>query len=115
MKMMRTHKLNEHNTRFSERSFTLLETLVALGLMIFLIVEVSGIQGNAIYFNQYGRHTIQATWLAKRLMSQVEYHWYNRPFKELEQSNEEDRPFEDEPDYSYKVEIKEWKLPLLDM
>lgn len=98
-----------------ERSFTLIETLIALGLMLFLVMEVGGVHGNALYFNRYGRQVTQGVWLAKRLMSQVEYQWTIRPFKELETANEKERPFEDFPDFTYSLEVKEWKLPILDL
>lgn len=103
------------NDRIGERSFTLIETLIALSLMVFLVIEVGGVQINAIYFSRYGRNVTQAVWLAKRLMSQIEYQWTIRPFKELEQANEKERPFDDFAEYTYSLEIKEWKLPILDL
>ncbi len=95
----------------SERSFTLVETVIALSLMAFLIVEMGGVQGNAIAFAEYGRRVSEASWLAKRLMAEVEYQSSFRPFKELETSLK-DQKFEDAPDYSYDLEIQEWKLDI---
>lgn len=94
-----------------ERSFTLVETVIALSLMAFLIVEMGGVQGNAIAFAEYGRRVSEASWLAKRIMSEVEYQSSFRPFKELETSVK-DQKFEDSPDYSYDLEISEWKLDI---
>jgi len=94
-----------------EASFTIIETVIALGLLTVFILEIGGVQGNAVYFNEYGRNVTQATWLAKRIMSQVEYHWEGREFKELETEVKGQR-FEDAPEFSYDITIKEWKLPL---
>lgn len=94
----------------SERSFTLVETVIALSLVAFLIIEMTGVQGNSIVFNEYSRRVSQASWLARRVMSQVEYNWATRPFKDLKEDIK-DQKFEDTADYSYDLEIKDWKFP----
>ncbi len=95
-----------------ERSFTLLETIVALGLMIILVLEVASVQGNAIAFSAWIKRSSEATWLAKRVLSQVEYNASFRPLKELESASVKEGRFEDMPDYTYDLIIKEWKFPL---
>ena len=106
-----------------EKSFTLLETLIALGLMVAVIAEVSTIQGNAINFSNYGRKMTQAAWLAKSVMSTVEYKWQFYDFKEFE-IDKKDETFSpqlclveegESCPYRYNLSIKEWKLPLLDI
>lgn len=102
--------------RGTERSFTLIETIIALGLLTFLVLEVASVQGNAIFFVEYGRNVVQASALAQRVMSQVEYQWSFRDFKQMEQDgNVKEQAFEDMPDFKFSLEIKEWKLPLIDM
>lgn len=98
--------------RVGERSFSLVETVIALSLMAYLIIEMGGVQGNAISFAEYGRRVSEASWLAKRVMSEVEYNASFRPFKELDGSSVREQKFEDSPDYSFDVEIKDWKLNL---
>jgi type II secretory pathway pseudopilin PulG len=98
----------------SEGSFTLIETVLALAIIAFLIVEVAAVQGNAIVFGDYGRNITQATWLARRVLSQVEYYWKSKPFKDLE-INQPETKFEDFDEYSYTLEIKEWKFPFVKM
>src|SRR5690242_15156259 len=68
----------------SQASFSLIETVIALAIVSFLILEVAAVQGNSIVFAEYGRNVTQAGWLAKRVMSQVEYYWRSKPFKDLE-------------------------------
>jgi len=99
-----------------ERSFTLVETVIALGLMVFLIAQFVGVQAGAVSAADYGRKIAQATWLAKRVMSQVEYFATTKKWTELSTGpSEKDHPFEDFPDYKYDLEIKEWKLPILSL
>jgi type II secretory pathway pseudopilin PulG len=100
--------------RQREGSFTLIETVIALSLITALIIEVASVQGNSIVFSEYSRNVTKATWLARRVMSQVEYQWGAKPFKELE-VNEGNGKFEDEPDFTYSIEIKEWKFPFKEM
>lgn len=97
--------------KLGERSFSLIETVIALSIVTFLIIEVSAVQGNAILFSDYGRNITQAIWLAKRVMANVEYRASYTDFKDLE-VNEPSQAFEDFPEYSYAVDIREWKLSL---
>lgn len=101
--------------QIGERSFTLVETLVALGLLTVLILQVSTVQGKAIYFSEYGQNLTQGSWLAKRLMAQVEYFWYAKQLEELEGIVVKEKKFEDFPNFSYNLDIREWKLPLINM
>ena len=48
-------------------------------------------------------------------MAQVEYYWYNKELKELEGIAVKEKPFEDEEGFSYNIDIREWKLPLVNM
>lgn len=96
-------------------SFTLIETMVALGLLTVLILQVATVQGQALYFSDYGQNLTKGMWLARRMMAQVEYFWYNKELKELEGVAVKEKPFEDEEGFSYNLEIREWKLPLMNM
>ena len=104
-------KMTKHFDRSTERSFTLVETMIALGMLASIILQISGVQGNSIYFSEYSQNVTNAVWLAKRVMSQVEYHWESQDFKSLETEVDDGR-FEDFPDYSYALKIKDWKLPI---
>lgn len=95
-----------YGKRRGERSFSLLETIVAVSLVAILMVEVSGVHGNSIAFNEYGRKVLQASYLAKRLMSQIEYQAsFRSPLKDMK-VNEKEKPFEDAPEFSYTIEIE---------
>lgn len=107
--------MKRNNRAIGERSFTLLETIIALSILTVSILQLVGSQGKIVYFSTYSRRMEEATWLAQRLMAQVEYHWSNKEFKELE-TDTKDARFEDmgDSDYTYNIEIHEWKFPLLD-
>jgi type II secretory pathway pseudopilin PulG len=100
--------------RDSQGSFTLVETVLALGLLSAVVLELGSLHGNAIYFNEFERNSTQAVWLAQRVMSQVEYFWRSRPFKEIE-TKVENVPFEGYDDFQYNLSISEWKLPIIDL
>ncbi len=103
-----------NSANHKEASFSLFEAIIALSLLTFLTLEVAGVQGNAIIFSDYARKIDQATWLAKRILSQIEYHAGTMELKELELEVKE-TPFEDFPDFSYAINIKEWKFPIMDL
>jgi hypothetical protein len=98
-----------------EQSFTLIETVIALGLMVTVIFEVSGVQGNAVYFSEFERSVTQATWIAKAVMSRIEYEWDSRPFSDMKQLNATEKEYEDNKEFTYAVKVEEWKLPLLNL
>lgn len=104
-----------------EHSFTIIEVMVAIGIMMSVVLEVTGAQGNIVSFSTFSRRLSEATWLAKRVMSQVEYHYAHKELKDLE-TKIEDEPFDDLKDsdtdaseYTYSLKIEEWKLPIFEI
>lgn len=100
------------NKSSSELSFTLIETVIALGLLVFVVAQYMTIQGNVAQSGELTRNVTQASWLAKRVMAQVEYYAASKPWTDLKYEAK-DVVFEDFPDFKYDIEIKEWKLPIL--
>ena len=103
-----------------ERSFTILEVMVAIGIMMSVVMEVVGAQGNVVAFSSYSRQVTQATWLAKQIMSQVEYYQQTQEFKELDISLKEQKfdiegLDQNESEFTYSLNIEEWKLPILEL
>ena len=103
-----------HPKRYKYTSFTLLETIIAVSVMSIFILEVAQIQGGGIYFYEYGRNAVKASWLAKRVMSQIEYQWKQKDIKDLETETKE-TAFKDEPEFKYSITIKEWELPIFEL
>ena len=99
------------NNKAALHSFTLIETMVALGLLTVLILQVATVQGQALYISDYGQNLTKSMWLARRMMAQVEYYWYNKELKELEGVAVKEKPFEDEEGFSYNLEIANGNYP----
>ena len=107
-----------------EASFTLLETVIALGLMVTVILEVSSIQGKSINFGEFNRYSSQASWLAQAVMAKVE--WYSSFYvfkdikfdkKDIEFTEEicpKDPKFGECP-FKYDLKIEEFPLPLVNL
>lgn len=104
-----------HDVR--QASFTLLETVIALGLIAAIIMEVTSVQGNAIYFSSYGRNVNQAIWVAKQMLSQVEYQVKNaETFKDVKESEvEKEFKVEGYEDFKVTLKIEDWKLPITEI
>ena len=112
------------NRNKSEMSFTLLETIIAIGLLVTVVLEVSTVQGNAVNFSTYERKVTQAIWLAKGVMADIEYKSKNFPLQEIKDTELKDQEFgevlcpkeaEFGCDYKYNLTIKNWKLPLVSL
>jgi hypothetical protein len=110
--------------RRGERSFTLIETMIAVTIVVTLMFNVNAVFGNAIVFQDYGRNVTEATWLAQRVMAQIEYLSKSKAFPDLMVENVKDVEFEDLKElppgdslhqYKYSVEIKEWKFPFVQL
>lgn len=103
--------------RYKEKefSFTLVETIIAIGLLAPVILYVASVQGNAVYFVEYAQKSSQASWLAKRVMSQVEYHSKIKDLKELEVDLKKEKFQDLEEDFNYDLSIQPFKLPLTKM
>lgn len=107
----------------SEASFTLIETIMAMGLMVTVILNVSSLQGNAINSSHFQKKMTQGIWLAKSVMSRIEYKWKFYDIKDIK-DNEDEREFEEELcpkdvsldcDFKYSIHIEKWDLPLIDL
>ncbi len=108
---------NKPEKRPEEASFTLLEVIIAVGLLTAVVIQMATGQGTIFGMVDYGQRSTQAVWLAKRIMSQVEYNYHNVELKDMEIAVK-DQVFRDVPsdfEYQWSLEIQEWKLPIFDL
>ena len=94
------------------------EALIALGMITTIVIEVIGSQGNIANLTGYSRRSSEAIGLAESVMAQVEYNWKKYQFKELKNLTGKDKTFEfkdqaDDFDYTYDLQIIDWKLDIL--
>ncbi|MCY4380525.1 MAG: hypothetical protein OXC40_03015 [Proteobacteria bacterium] len=107
-----------------EKSFSLFETVIAVGMLAVVLLQVTGIQGQVVYSVEYSRRLSEGIWLAQGIMARLEYEWQTRDFSELELTVNEKKIGDDFwgkdatkifTDYSYKISSEEWKLPIFAM
>lgn len=95
-----------------QASFTLVEVILAVGIMATFLVQIASVQGNSVYFAEYGRNVMKGTWLAKQLMSQVDYHYHTKPFDALKGVDVTKGEFEGVEDFTYDILIEDFPLPI---
>ena len=109
----------------AEASFTLFETVLALGILVVMVMQFMSVQGGAVKLSEFDRMATRATWLARAQIAQIEYHWKFRELTDLKlTATETEKEFssdlcpKDVPGgcpFRYKMSIEEWKLPLLEL
>ena len=90
----------------SRRGFTLLEVMVALGILAGALLAVSDIVSGALRNHMRARNLEVATLLARGKMASLEDQYEDKGFKTFDE--DEEGTFEDEghPDVRWKVEVK---------
>lgn len=66
-------KLFDRNARRDARGFTLLETLLAIGILSVVIVQVLSVQSSNVSITQVSRDNVRATWAMRQAISQLQY------------------------------------------
>lgn len=109
--------------RTGESSFTLIETIIAMSLMVIIILQVTSVNGQAITFSAFGRRVTQASWFAKAIASHLEYKSKLYPLKDIRENVKEEKipqewcpripPFD--CDFTYSLTVEEWKIPLIEL
>ena len=100
-----------------EKSFSLVEILLALGLMALMLTNFYSAQSRISLRSNQARRVTQATWLAKSLMAQVEYQSTFLTPKEMK-STKKNQEFSEglcpnKCRYRYNLTIQPWKLDLV--
>jgi len=96
----------------NENGFTLLETIIALAIMVIAFASILSIESNSISATEKARQLNTVAMLAKNKMVETEYAIEGRAFDEVkkEDGGAFNAPFED---YRWKTEVKEIKFPSL--
>ena len=85
--------------------FTLLETLIALGILASIAVQLLSVQSNTISVTQLARDNMRATWALKGLLAQMQYFVEVYGLKALPEEME--IPWEIDPSFKIKLRSKE--------
>lgn len=95
-----------------EAGFTMLEVLIALGIMMVSFAAILGVQSNSINTTDRSKRLTTVAMLAKNQMLDTESMLEGKSFKEV--SKEDEGTFEEpHQEFSWKREIKEIKFPNL--
>lgn len=105
-----------------EDSFSVFETMIAIGMLAVVLLQITTIQGQVVYSLEYSQKMSSGMWLAKGLMARVEYEWATRDFSEMDIKVKEKKVGDEFwgadaskafKDFSYRITSEEWKLPIL--
>ena len=96
--------------RLGNRGFTLLETMIAMAIMLVAFSSILMVESASINTSAKTKQMIAVGMLAKNLMVETEFAIRGKKFEEIK--TEEAGQFADDfQDYSWKREIKEVTLP----
>ena len=92
--------------RARSAGFTLLEVMVALGVLAAALMAVSDLSGNALRNYAYARDLSVATLLARGKMAELEERYEDTGFRDFDEVADGDFTEEGRPEFHWKVEVK---------
>ena len=87
------------------RGFTLLEVMVALGLLAAALMAIADLTGNALRNHAYARDLTAATLLARGKLAELEQRYEDIGFKEFDEEDEGDFTDAGRPDLRWRMEL----------
>jgi hypothetical protein len=109
----------------AEASFTLVETMIAVGILVTVVMNFTGAVGSSIRMGEYGNRVTHAAWVAKGIMAKITWASYQYEQKEFASLNLTEQPVPEEfcPSegnnskcfFSMKITSDDWKLPVIDL
>lgn len=95
-----------------EQGFTLLETMIAMAIMLVAFAAIMAVESNSINATTRAKTMNVVAMLAKNRMVQLEYEFEGKTFDEFKKENSGtfEEPYQD---YRWKTEVKEIKFPPL--
>ncbi len=86
--------------------FTLLEVMVALGVLAMALMAIADLGGNALRNHEYAHQLSKATLLARGKMAELEETYEDKGFKDFDEADEGDFAAQDHPEFKWSVELK---------
>jgi type II secretory pathway pseudopilin PulG len=96
----------------SQRGATLLEVMVALGIIATAYVALIGTQSASVRLSTYGKQVTVAAFLAQAKMEEWEQKLEKDGFPDMDETESEDFEELGYPNFSWKLEIKKVELPV---
>lgn len=63
----------KHSKQDNQSGFTLLESILAIGILSVVVVQILGVQTSSVMVTQTARETMRATWAMRQTVAQIEY------------------------------------------
>lgn len=98
-----------HKSNQNQKGFTLLETLLAIGILSVVVAQVVSVQSTQISVSQIARDNIRATWALRHMASQVDYVVDTLGVAGLPKDAVE-IPWSADPDFTIRLDVKELNL-----
>lgn len=92
--------------------FSLLEVMVALGLLASALMALAELSGQALRNHAYARDLSAATLLARGKMVELEQRYEDQGFRDFDESEEGDFAEEGRPAFKWRVELRKPKTEL---
>ena len=98
-----------------ESGFTLLESLLAIGILVTVFSQIVGVQASSLAVAKNNKANIQATWALRSLVSQIEYIADVKGVKALPPESSQPPPLKLDGDYEeamrlgYKIQTPQIK------
>jgi general secretion pathway protein I len=92
--------------------FSLLEVMVALGLLASALMALAELSGQALRNHAYARDLSAATLLARGKMVELEQQYEDQGFRDFEESEDGDFADQGRPDLKWRVELKQPQISL---
>jgi prepilin-type N-terminal cleavage/methylation domain-containing protein len=89
----------------SKQGFTLIESILAIGILAVVAVQVLSVQSSSIQVTNTSRNHMYATWALKSVLAQVRYAKDTVGMKALPKDVEV--PWSGNSDFKFKIEVKE--------
>lgn len=98
----------------NEHGFTLLETMIAMGIMLVAFASILMVESASIESSIKARQMNVVSMLAQNAMIEAELEFQGKPFNEVkeEESGQFDEPYQE---YTWTRKIKEIKFPSLNL
>jgi len=110
---MTSKLVHPFSRRINQKGFTLLETLIALAIMMIAFASILMTQSSAINSSMKSKQTNTVAMLARRKMAEVELELENKSFQEIREETSFEAFPEPYQDFAWKRVIKEVKFPNL--
>jgi general secretion pathway protein I len=91
--------------RIRARGFTLLEVMVALGLLAAALMAIADLSGNALRNHAYARDLSAATLLARGKLAELEQKYEDEGFKDFDQNEDGDFADGARPDIRWHLDL----------